>query len=126
MMICGCLIFYFIFIKKKNSVFINFSWWEFFFVHRKYRKYSHKYHHIITVILMDNLDNLEEKCASARKSFLELSRKEPDDGSTESSSTFPEEIVILTDVPNERYRKFREEERKVNLFIRLVKGKLIA
>jgi hypothetical protein len=29
-------------------------------------------------------------------------------------------------MPIERYCKFREEERKVNLFIRLVKGKLIA
>ena len=74
---------------------------------------------------MDNLDNLEKKCASVRKFFLELSRKKPDDGSTESSS-FPEEIVILTGVLNERYRKFREEERKVNLFIRLIRGKLIA
>ncbi len=61
---------------------------------------------------MDNLDNLEKKGASVRKFFLELSRKEPDDGSTESS-TFPEEIVILTDVSNERYRKFREENEKL-------------
>jgi hypothetical protein len=56
------------------------------------------------------MDNLKDRCDLARKFFLELDRKNPDNGSTESS-TFPEGIVILTDVSSEEYRKFREEER---------------
>jgi hypothetical protein len=60
-----------------------------------------------------------------RNFFLDLYKKKPDDGSTEFS-TFPERITILTDVSIESYRKFREEERKLNLFIRLFNGKVIA
>jgi hypothetical protein len=46
---------------------------------------------------MDDLNNLKDKCALARKFFLELDRKKPDNGSTESS-TFPE--CQLKDIAN--------------------------
>src|ERR1044072_7563481 len=88
------------------------------------------------------ISNIEEKLEIAKNRLLELDRKESlIEESTPSESTTPEstttentttkesgKIVVFNDVSLERYRKFRGEGKlkKANIYIRLVKGEIIA
>ncbi|CAG8609073.1 7516_t:CDS:2 [Gigaspora rosea] len=79
------------------------------------------------------ISNIEENLKLARNRLVELDRKErtTEESTTEENTTKAEEsskIVIFSDVSLERYRKFRggEELKRFNLYVRLVRGKVIA
>jgi hypothetical protein len=83
-----------------------------------------------TIFFIMPISNVEEKFELARNTLLEFDRKDIiKENSTEevtTEETEPREIVIFDDVSLERYQKFRQERRKFNLYVRLVKGKVIA
>ncbi|CAG8517901.1 3503_t:CDS:1 [Paraglomus brasilianum] len=88
------------------------------------------------------VSNIEEKLELAKNKLLELDREESlIEESTPSERTTPEstitenttteksrKIVVFSDVSLERYRKFRGEGelKKSNIYVRLVKGEVIA
>ncbi|GES79634.1 hypothetical protein GLOIN_2v1578326 [Rhizophagus clarus] len=89
-----------------------------------------------------SISNIEEKLELAKNRLLELDREESlIEESTSSESTTPEstttentmteesgKIVVFSDVSLERYRKFRGEGelKRSNIYVRLVKGEIIA
>ncbi|CAG8830584.1 35736_t:CDS:1, partial [Racocetra persica] len=74
------------------------------------------------------ISNIEENLELAWNRLVELDRKER---TAEESTTTAEEsskIVIISDVSLERYRKFRRggELKRFNIYVRLVRGEVIA
>src|SRR5688572_16106974 len=79
------------------------------------------------------ISNIEENLELARNRLVELDRKErtTEESTTEESTTTAEEsskIVIFSGVSLERYRKFRGEGelKRFNIYVRLVRGEIIA
>lgn len=76
------------------------------------------------------ISNLEEKFELARKTLLEFDRKNiikestTEEGSAEKTES--SEIVVFSDVSLESYHKFLGERRRFNVYVRLIKGKVIA
>lgn len=77
-----------------------------------------------------SISNLEANFVLARNALLEFDKKDfIRENSTEevtAEETEPRDIVIFNDVSLERYRKFRQERRRFNVYVRLLKGKVIA
>lgn len=70
------------------------------------------------------ISNIEENFEKARNRLLELVRKE---SIVEESTTEPRKIIVFSGVSLERYHKFKKSERKrFNIYVRLVKGDVIA
>ncbi|CAG8522703.1 11616_t:CDS:2 [Racocetra fulgida] len=74
--------------------------------------------------------NQKKKFALARERLIELDKRDSViENSTIEENTIevkPEEIIVYSDVPLERYLKFCEKEQKFHVFIRLKKGNVIA
>src|SRR5687767_5683309 len=80
------------------------------------------------------ISNIKEKLELAKKRLLELDREEslieestPSESKT-TKNTMTRKIVVFSGVSLERYRKFRGEGKlkRFNVYIRLVKGEIIA
>jgi hypothetical protein len=72
---------------------------------------------------------MEEKLALARNRLLELDREYSilDESTMKESTTESKKIVVVSGVSLERYRKFfKEERRRFNVYVRLIKGEVIA
>ncbi|CAG8581452.1 3239_t:CDS:2 [Funneliformis mosseae] len=82
------------------------------------------------------ISKLEEKFELAKKTLIEFDREDvikentTERGTAEEKSikktTESREIVVFSDVSLERYHKFLEERKRFNVYVRLIKGKVIA
>ena len=77
------------------------------------------------------ISNIKENLELARNKLLEVDKKDSIiEESTPAESTITEDsrIVVFSDVSLERYRKFRGEGelKRSNIYVRLVKGEIIA